>query len=163
MSAGATGSHAGSGAVGSGAVGTRQPRSVLVPVGAFVAWTLFVWIGRIRNVTADAALSGADRWGPLAMSIVFVIGAVVVAALAYRDHVVASASSAGALRDAVWVVAGYTTVVWVVRAGDIALGGGHEPAFVVVHVVLAAASIALGAWASEACRRRSAHITSVKA
>jgi len=49
----------------------------------------------------------------------------------------------------------WTVGVWCVRAVDIALigpdgfelGGGHEPAFVAVHLVLAVVSMALGAWA----------------
>lgn len=147
----------------SAAAGEGRAPSVLLPVGAFIAWTLFVWIGRIRNVTADADLSGMDRWGPLVMSVGFVVGAVVLAALLYRDHVAASRASSGALRNAVWVVAGYTTVVWLVRAGDIALRGGHDLPFVVVHVVLAAVSIALGAWAGTVSQRRHVHISSVKA
>jgi hypothetical protein len=44
----------------------------------------------------------------------------------------------------------WTTVVWVVRAGDIALGRDHEVAFVVVHVVLAVVSISLGILAARA-------------
>ena len=45
------------------------------------------------------------------------------------------------------VLAGWTTVVWVVRAADIALGGDHEAAFIAVHVVLAVVSTGLAAWA----------------
>jgi hypothetical protein len=132
-------------------------------VGAFVAWTLFVWIGRIRNALTDPELTGSDRVGPLVLSTVFVGGAIVLGALLYRDHVAATPSSAGALRLATWVVGGYTTVVWAVRAGDIALAGDHEVGFVVVHVVLAVVSIGLAAWAGLAAQRRYAHISSVNA
>ena len=139
---------------------TRAP-SALWAVGAFVAWTLFVWIGRIRNALTDPELSGSDRVGPLVLSTIFVAGAIVLGALLYRDHVDATPASARTLRLATWVVGGYTTVVWLVRAGDIALAGDHEVGFVVVHVVLAVVSIGLAAWAALATERRYAHISSV--
>ena len=156
----------GSSAVGpqtAGAVvapGTRAP-SALWAVGAFVAWTLFVWIGRIRNALTDPELTGSDRVGPLVLSTVFVLGAIVLGALLYRDHVAATPSSARTLRLAAWVVGGYTTVVWIVRAGDIALAGDHEAAFVVVHVVLAVVSIALALWSALATDRRYRHMSTV--
>jgi hypothetical protein len=70
-------------------------------------------------------------------------------------------AQARALSLSVQVLAGWTTVVWVVRAADIALGGDHEAAFVAVHVVLAAVSIGLAAWAVTTDRKvRSAEHTS---
>lgn len=137
-----------------GTAGPARTRSVLVPVGAFVVWTLFVWIGRIRNVVTDPALSGSDRIGPLVLSGIFVVGALVLGALLYRDRVMRSAASARMLRNAVRAFAGYTVVIWVVRAGDIAFGGDHEAAFVVVHTVLAAVSIALAVVAVLSVERR---------
>src|SRR5690606_6999379 len=91
-----------------GTAGPARTRSVLVPVGAFVVWTLFVWIGRIRNAVTDTALSGSDRIGPLVLSGIFVVGALVLGALLYRDHAMRSAASARMLRNAVRVFAGYT-------------------------------------------------------
>ena len=137
-----------------GTAGPARTRSVLVPVGAFVVWTLFVWIGRIRNAVTDPALSGSDRIGPLVLSGIFVVGALVLGALLYRDHAMRSAASARMLRNAVRAFAGYTVVIWVVRAGDIAFGGDHEAAFVVVHTVLAAVSIALAVVAVLSVERR---------
>ena len=67
-----------------------------------------------------------------------------MATSARRGH---RAVACAALSLAVQVLAGWTTVVWVVRAADIAFGGGHEAAFIAVHVVLAAVSIGLAAWA----------------
>ncbi|UDY37008.1 hypothetical protein [Dermatobacter hominis] len=139
---------------------TRSP-SALWAVGAFVAWTLFVWIGRIRNALTDPELTGSDRIGPLVLSTVFVVGAIVLGAVLYRDHVAATPASARTLRLAARVVGGYTIAVWVVRAADIALAGDHEAAFVAVHLVLAAISIGLAVWAALAADRRYAHISSV--
>ena len=47
----------------------------------------------------------------------------------------------------------WTTVLWLFRAGDIVLTSDEGVAFVVVHVVLAVVSIALGAWAVAEDRR----------
>ena len=58
-----------------------------------------------------------------------------------------------ALTAAVTALSAWTTVVWIVRAADIAFGGGHEAAFVAVHVVLAAVSIGLAVWALTTDRR----------
>ena len=44
------------------------------------------------------------------------------------------------------LLAGWTVAVWVVRAVDIAALSDHDTAFVVVHLVLAAVSIALSVW-----------------
>ncbi|MFZ4517001.1 MAG: hypothetical protein ACOYOP_01335 [Microthrixaceae bacterium] len=109
---------------------------------AFLAWTLFVWVGRIRNALADTALDAAGRTGPLLLATSFVLPALVLAValvLRWRGRPV------GWLAPAMTVFAVWTTGVWIVRAGDIALGGDHPVAFVVVHTVLAVVSIAL-AW-----------------
>lgn len=50
----------------------------------------------------------------------------------------------------------WTTGVWIVRAGDIVLGGDHEVGFVVVHVVLAVVSIALATLAARSVRHPAA-------
>ena len=152
-----------SGATTAGAPVAARAPSALWAVGAFVAWTLFVWIGRIRNALTDPEMTGSDRIGPLVLATVFVAGAIVLGALLYRDHVAATAASSRALRLAARVVGGYTIAVWIVRAGDIALGGDHEAAFVAVHVVLAVISIALAVWSVVVCDRRYAHISSVTA
>lgn len=138
-------------------------RSVLIPVGALLAWTTFVWVGRIRNAISDPDLSGADRIGPLVLSASFLVLAVVVGALLYRDHVASSTSSAGALRIAVRTFAAVTVAFWVVRAVQIAVRHPDDVPFVVVHVVLAAVSISLAIWAVVATDRQYAHITSVTA
>jgi hypothetical protein len=115
---------------------------------ALVVWGWFVWGGRIRNVNADPTLRGGDYWGPMLLSTSFVLmGAVVAVLLWQRRQHPRSERRAAALTVAVRVLAGWTTAVWVVRAGDIALGGDHPAGFIAVHVVLAAVSIGLSAWA----------------
>lgn len=114
---------------------------------ALVLWDWFVWGGRIRNVNADPTLRGGDYWGPMLLSTSFVLmGAVVAVLLWQRRQHPGSEGRAVALTVAVRVLAGWTTAVWVV-CGDIALGGDHPAAFIVVHVVLAVVSIGLSVWA----------------
>lgn len=134
---------------------TEGSGAVLVPVGVLVAWTLFVWGGRIRNVLADPGLHGADRVGPLLLSMSFVVlAAVVLVALVVDRRATAArrnpARGTTTLRVAVVVLALWTTAVWVVRAVAIAVRGGHPFGFVAVHVVLAVISVAVAAWAVRA-------------
>lgn len=129
------------------AVGAPSRRTVTA-VALFVAWTLFVWLGRVRNAVSDTALSVDERRGPLLLASLFVIAASALAVLCVvrvrRPH---DRRSAGALAATLGVAAAVTTVVWVLRAGDIALGGDHDAGFVLVHVALAVVSIGLAAWA----------------
>lgn len=125
---------------------------VPVAVAAFLAWTAFVWVGRIRNAVTDPALSGWDLWGPLLLSLSFVVPTVWLAA----ELVVSAARRTGApprFSTGLAVLVVWTAGVWVVRAGDIVVGGDHQVGFVVVHVVLAVVSISSGALALVADRR----------
>ena len=116
--------------------GSRGGRSwfqaLAVPV--LAAWTLFVWGGRLRNLAADpGGLAEANRWS-LVSSVVFCLLAVaVIGGLVVKRARVVTA-----------VLAAVTTVVWLIRGVDIALGD-HSLGFIAVHVVLAVVSIGLSA------------------
>jgi hypothetical protein len=97
---------------------------------AFVGWTLFVWAGRVVNVWRDDSLSTAGQLGRSALAASFV--GLAVAAL-FR-------------RRLVRVLALWTVAVWAVTSIGI-VRHHHTAAFVVVHLVLAAVSVALAAWA----------------
>lgn len=116
-------------------------------VGVLVGWTLFVWVGRVRNVLADPSMHGADRIGPLLLAGSFVLLAATVALALLVDRG-ATGGGGRVLRAAVAVLGAWTTVVWVLRATSIALGGRHPIGFVLVHVVLAVVSVTLAAWAA---------------
>jgi hypothetical protein len=135
--------------------GYARPTSAAnTSVTLLVVWSWFVWGGRIRNLGADSSLQGWDRWGPLLLSVSFVVlAAVVLAMLVRRWRHPHGDAEARALTAAVTALSAWTTVVWIVRAADIAFGGGHEAAFVAVHVVLAAVSIGLAVWALTTDRR----------
>jgi hypothetical protein len=118
----------------------------MLSVGLFVGWTLFVWVGRIRNAMNDPALAGGGRVGPVVLALSFVVPALVLAVLAFLARPGAGWDDHGArsrLRAVVLVLAAWTTVVWVVRMADIAFGGNHPAGFIAVHCVLGVVSIGL--------------------
>jgi hypothetical protein len=102
---------------------------VPAPVVVLAVWTLLVWGGRIRN-----AVSADEGVGPVLLAVTFVVLAVLVLVTRTRPRL-------AGLPLAAWTIG-----VWVVRAIDIAVLSDHEAAFVVVHLVLAAVSVALAAW-----------------
>jgi hypothetical protein len=121
---------------------------------AFLAWTGFVWIGRVRNALGDQTLDGADRWGPLLLACSFLLPAAVLAVWTVGEwRGGATVGRRSASSRLLLVLVAWTTVVWVVRATDKAFGGDREPAFVAVHVVLAVISITLGLLALRGDRR----------
>lgn len=109
---------------------------------ALVAWTGFVWIGRIRNALADDSLTGWDRAAPILLSATFLVSAAVLAVRWFVEVRRGVLPSRG-LRAGVVVFCCWTVGVWLVRGADIAFAGDHDAGFVVVHSVLALVSIAL--------------------
>jgi hypothetical protein len=106
---------------------------------ALVVWTLLVWTTRIRNIWGDDALDTAGKVGRTALALSFTMLAVAVAVAALKR-------APGALRATVAALAAWTTGVWLVRSVAI-VAGDHDLGFTVVHLVLAAVSVALAAWA----------------
>ena len=102
-----------------------------------------MWTTRIRNIWTDDDLSTGGQWGRTALALSFTGLALAV------GHAVYHRSSW--LRPVVLALAGWTTAVWVVRAVDIATGD-QDAAFIVVHVVLGAISIALAGLAAREVR-----------
>lgn len=144
------------GTTSAGAVPAGVARAANVWLAALVGWTLFVWVGRIRNVNADPEAAGADYWGPMVLSLSFVVLVAAVGItwwLRRRTGATADRGAAGRYRAALWSLAGWTTAVWVVRAGDIALTSDRGAAFIAVHVVLAVVSIGLSIAAVRADRK----------
>ncbi len=95
------------------------------PLYALVAWTVFVWAGRIRN------------GGSVLLAASFLVLA--VAALWQRGR---------------WVtaLAAYTIVVWAIRT-PVILVHDHPAAFKVVHTVLAVVSVVLAVLAQRDVQR----------
>jgi uncharacterized membrane protein len=111
-------------------------------VWAAVAWTAFVWVGRIRNALGDPDLSGAALARVIAVSVAFLVLAAVVAGLAVAARRPGSRARR-VIRPVVLVTFLATCAVWVVRIADIALDGSHDAAFVAVHTVLGVGLMAL--------------------
>ncbi|MFV0257140.1 MAG: hypothetical protein ACK5PP_01655 [Acidimicrobiales bacterium] len=106
---------------------------------ALVAWTLFVWVGRIRNALADPDLTGSNRTWALVTAVgLTALGLITLAAVASRpitDRVV---------RLAALVLAGVSSTIWVVRGIQITLAD-HPAGFIAVHLVLAVVTVGLSA------------------
>lgn len=102
---------------------------------ALVAWTLFVWGGRLRNL----ARGDEDAPVSLGLAVAFCVLALVVVALRITAPV-------DRLRVVVRVLAATTVGVWVVRGVQIATAD-HPIGFIAVHTALALVSIGLAVWA----------------
>lgn len=105
----------------------------------FAAWTLFVWVGRFRNLRADPEPTG--RWTAVGVAAFVILGAVLAASLVRGRLTGNWRRDAG---PAVAALAALTTVVWLIRAIEISFDD-HPAGFIAVHVVLAVVSIALAA------------------
>jgi hypothetical protein len=122
----------------------RRHRATL----ALVAWTFLVWTTRIANIWRDADLDTGDRWGRTLLALSFIVLAIAVVVAVVRRLGQATVVAVGAL--AAWTVA-----VWVMRGIGI-LAADHDPAFKVVHTVLAVVSIVLAVLAWRETRREAA-------
>ena len=107
---------------------------------------MVVWGTRIDNVLGDDGLTDTDKVLRLALSASFLAFGVVAVwvwrQLGQSGRVGAAEGGGPAGTRWIRVGAAWTLVVWVVRGADIALSG-HSGAFVVIHLVLAAVSVAL--------------------
>ena len=114
-------------------------RAWLVPA-LTVAWTLFVWVTRIKNAWEDEGLETATRLGTTALSLSFVLLAVGTALAAWhlRRGRVPSTVDRWSLR----LIGGWSLVVWALRVPQI-LAADHSVPFKAVHTVLGVVSIGL--------------------
>jgi hypothetical protein len=101
---------------------------------ALVAWTVFVWTTRIRNIWGDDGLTDGEKWGHTGLALSFTVLAVLVG--------LAVARRADWTGLAVKALAGWTIGVWVVRSIGIATAD-HDAGFIAVHLVLAVISMVL--------------------
>lgn len=122
---------------------TERARAV-APAVALAAWTLFVWIGRVRNIVADDSLSGSGLGLRLALALPFVILAAALTVTLLRFVSFARARGYRLSRQIATALAAFGIVVWLIRGSDILLES-HEVGFKIVHTVLAVTTIGLGA------------------
>jgi hypothetical protein len=119
------------------------------PVFALAAWSAFVWGTRISNAWNDATATTATKVGATVLSLSVLALAVASVAVVVRAR---RRSLRSGERRVVQVFAGWTAIVWIVRAVEITFADySANPAitnstgFKIVHVVLGAISIALAA------------------
>lgn len=111
----------------------RHGRPLLV----LAAWTLLVWVGRIRNVISVDDLDGWAFTWRLAVALGFVgAGAALGITTLSGRPVCRTIGAALAAVGIAW---------WLIRGGAI-LVGDYEFGFKAVHTVLALTTVALGAW-----------------
>ena len=112
-------------------------RRVFVPGLVLAAWTLLLWTTRVRNILADDALTGWSRTWQLGAAVGFVVAGVGLGVLSLlRPALALRPGLALALFGAAW---------WIVRGTGVVLAD-HPLGFTVVHVALAAGTVAIGAW-----------------
>lgn len=112
----------------------------------FAGWTVFVWGNRISNILDDGRSFSATRTLNLgfAVAVIALAGLVVIADL-----------RGGRPSWALPALVTATIAVWAVRVPLIVFNADHGVGFKLVHVALAAVSIALGARAWTVGRRYS--------
>ncbi len=109
---------------------------LLVPL---VAWTLVVWIGRLRNVWTDDDLTPLGRGLRTALAAVFLTFATAMAWRLWQRRGDAFTRGDLALLAA---FVGWTIGVWLVRGVGIIVDD-HDAGFTAVHTVLMVVSIGL--------------------
>lgn len=116
-----------------------------------MAWTLFLWVTRLRNVATDDEIVGADRVWTMIGASAFVLAAVVVGLRVVQrevtgqslDRVDVVGISSFALVSIGW---------WLVRGTQIALND-HSLGFIVIHIILGGGTIAFALLALRGLRR----------
>ncbi len=114
-------------------------------VWVLIAWTLFLWLSRLRNVLSNDELSNGGRGIRVAVVVIFVVLASIAtwAVLRKRPKVLAV--------FLVWTV-GY----WLVRGVGILIDGDYSLGFKAVHTVLMGISLTLSALTARQLRHSSA-------
>ena len=105
---------------------------------ALCAWTFVVWTTRIGNIWNDEALADGEKWARSGLAMSFTVLALAAAAALWRP--------VRWRNPVVRLLAGWTVAVWLVRSVGI-VTGDREAAFITVHLILAAVSITLAAFA----------------
>ena len=106
-------------------------------VWVLIAWTLFLWLSRLRNVLNNDELTSAGRTVRVLVVVIFV--ALAIAAAAAVRRMVAENVAARVL--GVFVV--WTVGYWLVRGIGILIDGEYSVGFKAVHTVLMVVSLTL--------------------
>ncbi len=108
-----------------------------VPGLVLAAWTVLLWSTRVRNALDDATLVGWSRTWQVGVSVLFLAVAVLLAGLSLvRPTRAAGVGVALAIAGSIW---------WTIRGIGIVIKD-YEPAFTIVHVILAIGTIVISGW-----------------
>lgn len=110
----------------------------------FAAWTVFVWVTRIRNIIGDGGAEGISGAVDVAVAAGLVVLGLLVALAGWRGRPAWAVPALGVA----------TVAVWAVRVPMIVLSDEWSVGFEVVHAGLAVVSVALAALAWRSWRRR---------
>ena len=109
------------------------------PIVLLAAWTLFVWGLRSRNLTDDEVTVGLAQIVPV---LGFIAVGLVLVAMVWRAR---GRVLQRVEQIVVMTAAAVIGMYWLVRGFEIFFDD-HSAAFIAVHTVLAAVSIALASW-----------------
>ncbi|QGG94749.1 hypothetical protein [Actinomarinicola tropica] len=134
------------------------------PLVALGTLSIAMWIGRIRNVVGDDALSGFGRSFRLGLALSFVLMGVALLTACWSGRRNRNWREAAHRADDGWragagvpewgrtvatLLVAWTTVVWLVQGIGILVDPHHDAGFKVVHTVLMLGSLVVagfGAW-----------------
>ena len=112
-------------------------------VWVLIAWTVFLWLSRLRNVLNDEDLTSGGRAIRVGVVVVFVAMAA-AAAVAVRRR-----------KPIVLVVfLCWTVGYWLVRGTGILIDGGYSLSFKAIHTLLMVISLTLSALTARQLRER---------
>lgn len=124
-------------------------KSMQTGLGPLAAWSLFVWITRIRNIWTDDELTTSGQVWRFIVALVFVLGGLGIASLLVRRR------GAALVGKEPWWVAAFamaSIIYWAARGAQI-LAADHDAAFKAVHSVLAVVSFVVAGIALQFVKR----------
>ena len=104
------------------------------------AWTVLVWVGRLRNVVVNDDLSGWSFIWRLLVALAFTGIGLVLGSLLFRHRLTPASNSRPALLGAALAVVG--SIWWLVRGTGILLAT-YPVGFKIVHTLLALVTVML--------------------
>ena len=108
-----------------------------------IAWTIFLWVSRLRNVLNNDELSSSGQAIRVGVVVIFVL--------------LALAAGVGVRRSQMRIVAlflAWTVGYWLVRGIGILIDGDYSVGFKAVHTVLMAVSLTLAVLAAQQLQMR---------
>ena len=120
-----------------------------------IAWTIFLWLSRLRNVLGNEDLSSGGRSVRVGVVVIFVGLALVVGALGLKARLRPgrALTPTGDGSRALAVLLLWTAGYWLVRGFGILIDGEYSVGFKAVHTVLMVVSLTLSGLTAQQARR----------